>query len=175
MKPWIKGLVIAVVQVGLVASLGAKLLYDRATQPRVWVLTAPYDPSLPIRGRYVRLGLVVEPKGLKEPQARKERQPRQPVILRLEGERLVAEAYPQEAGDRPSKLHVRFAWRDGKRLAVLDEAVAFFIPEHIPDPARRPPGEELWVEVTVPKEGPPRPIRLGVKKDEGPIVPLEPR
>ena len=41
MRPWIKGLVVAAVQVGLVASLGAKLLYDRVTRPRVWVLTAP--------------------------------------------------------------------------------------------------------------------------------------
>jgi hypothetical protein len=51
--------------------------------------------------------------------------------------------------------------------------VAFFIPEHIPDPSRRTQGEELWVEVTIPKTGPPRPIRLGVKKGDGPIVPLE--
>jgi len=56
MKPFINGLVIAVVHVGLVASLGAKLLYDRATRSRVWALAAPYDPSLPIRERYVRPG-----------------------------------------------------------------------------------------------------------------------
>ena len=57
-------------------------------------------------------------------------------------------------------------------MVVLDEPVAFFIPEHVPDPSRRPPGEQLWVEATVPKKGAPRPIRLGVKKDDGPIVPL---
>ena len=39
------------------------------------------------------------------------------------------------------------------------------IPEHVPDPSRRPAGEELWVEVTIPRAGAPRPIRLGVKKD----------
>jgi hypothetical protein len=50
--------------------------------------------------------------------------------------------------------------------------VAFFITEHITDPSRRQEGEELWVEVTIPKKGPPRPIRLGVKKSEGPIIPL---
>jgi hypothetical protein len=55
---------------------------------------------------------------------------------------------------------------------VLVEPVAFFITEHIPDPSRRQEGEELWVEVTIPKKGPPRPIRLGVKKGDGPIVPL---
>jgi len=54
---------------------------------------------------------------------------------------------------------------------ALSEPVAFFIPAHVVDPSRRPPGEELWVEVSVPKEGPPRPVRLGVKKD-GVITPL---
>jgi hypothetical protein len=49
--------------------------------------------------------------------------------------------------------------------------VAFFIPEHAPDPTQRPPGEQLWAEVTVPKEGPARPIRLGVKTN-GVLTPL---
>jgi len=44
------------------------------------------------------------------------------------------------------------------------QTVAYFIPEHVPDPSRRPPGEELWVELTVPRRGPVRPIRLAVKK-----------
>ena len=56
-------------------------------------------------------------------------------------------------------------------ITVLDDSVAFFIPEHVSDPSIRAPGEELWVEVTIPKKGPPRPIRLGVKKG-GAITPL---
>jgi hypothetical protein len=51
--------------------------------------------------------------------------------------------------------------------------VAFFIPEHVPDPSRRPPGEQLWIEATIPKKGIPRPIRLGVRKGSGQIVPLD--
>ena len=47
---------------------------------------------------------------------------------------------------------------------TLDKPVAFFIPEHMPDPTVLAAGEELWVEITVPKKGPPRPIRLGVRK-----------
>lgn len=172
MKPWVKGVAIAVVQVGLVASLGAKLLYDRATRPRVWALAAPYDPNLPIRGRYVSLRLVVEPRGIQETKPGLGWQPSQSVVLRAEDSRLVAEANPQERGYDPSGLHVQFIQRQDQKLAVLDKPVAFFITEHIPDPSRRPPGEELWVEVTIPKKGPPRPIRLGVKKADGPIVPL---
>ena len=173
MKQWVKGLVIAAVQVGLVASLGAKLLYDRATRPRVWALAAPYDPNLPIRGRYVSLQVVVEPRGIQEIKPGPGQPLPKSVILRIEGERLVAAANPQERGYDPSDLYVRFIDRRGDKLAVLDQPVAFFIPEHIPDPSIRKPDEELWVEVTVPKKGPPRPIRLGVKKGEGPIAPLE--
>lgn len=173
MKSWVKGIVIAAVHVGLVLSLGAKLLYDRATRPRVWVLAAPYDPTLPIRGRYVSLQLVVEPRGIKETKPGPGWQPPQSVTLRVEADRLVAEANPLEPGYAPSDLHVRFIQRQDQKLAVLDAPVAFFITEHIPDPSRRPPGEELWVEVTIPTKGPPRPIRLGVKKADAPIVPLE--
>src|SRR3989442_7051435 len=40
-------------------SLGAKLLIDRARLPRAWVHVVPFDPELPLRGRYVRLALEV--------------------------------------------------------------------------------------------------------------------
>ena len=173
MKPLVKGFIIAAVHVGLVTSLGAKLLYDRSTRPRVWALTAPYDPSLPIRGRYVSLQLVVEPRGVADPKPRPSFVPPQAVILRVEREKLVAEATPQQPGYDPSELHVQLVERRGEKLAILVQPVAFFIPEHVPDPSRRPAGEELWAEVTIPKKGPPRPIRLGVKKGDGAIAPLD--
>ena len=173
MKPLVKGFIIAAVHVGLVASLGAKLLYDRSTRPRVWALTAPYDPNLPIRGRYVSLQLVVEPRGIAETKPGTALRPPQAVILRIEGERLVAEAIPQQPGYDPSELHVQLVERRGEKLALLDQPVAFFIPEHIADPSLRSLGESLWVEVTIPKKGPPRSIRLGVKKGDGAIAPLD--
>jgi hypothetical protein len=60
MTPPRRGIVLALVHVAIVASLGAKLLYDRATLPRVWARAVPVDPSLPIRGRYVRLSVQIE-------------------------------------------------------------------------------------------------------------------
>lgn len=48
---------------------------------------------------------------------------------------------------------------------ALGDSLAFFIPEHVPDPSIRAAGESLWVEVTLPKKGPLRPIRLAVKTD----------
>ena len=69
-----------------------------------------------------------------------------------------------------SRLSARLVPERG--VAVLDQPLAFFISEHVPDPSIRPPGEELWVEVTLPRRGPPRPIRLGIKKD-GVLTPLD--
>ena len=55
-----KGLILAAFQCLLVLSLSGKLLYDRATCPRIWVKTAQWDPNLPIRGRYLALRLAPE-------------------------------------------------------------------------------------------------------------------
>jgi hypothetical protein len=72
MKGLYKGLIIAALHVALVASLGAKLLYDRSTRPRVWAQTTVYDPDLPIRGRYLGLQLIVETEGFPLPTLRKD-------------------------------------------------------------------------------------------------------
>jgi hypothetical protein len=170
---FVKGLIVAAIQVALVSSLGAKLLYDRATRPRLWARAAPYDPSLPIRGRYVSLQLIVEARGITELQGAASLTAPRGVILRAENQRLIAEATEPAAVYDSADRHVIFINRRGEKLAVLDQPIAFFIPEHVADPSIRPEGEQLWVEATIPKKGPPRPIRLGVKKGDGAIVPLE--
>lgn len=72
MKGMYKGALIAVIHVLIVCSLGAKLIYDRHTRPRVWAQTMLYDPDLPIRGRYLSLQLIVEPEGFKIPDDRQQ-------------------------------------------------------------------------------------------------------
>ena len=162
--PMRKGLAVALAHVLIVASLGGKLLFDRATRPRVWARTAPVDPNLPIRGRYVRLGVeaVLEGERSVSPTSMSV-----PVALSESEGRLVARPAPDSSG-----LRARAIERGGERVAVLQQPLAYFIPEHAPDPSLRRPGEELWVEVTLPRRGPPRPIRLGVKKD-GVLTPLD--
>jgi len=172
MNPIFKGLTIAVIHLCLVSSLGVKLLYDRATMPRVWIQSTPYDPNLPIRGRYVSMQLIIEPRGIDEPKLEHRKQLSQSVALRVEGDRLLAEKEQKDLVYDPSDLHLRFITIGNKKAAVLDRPVAFFIPENVPDPSRRPQGEQLWVEATIPKKGMPRPIRLGVKKNDNQIVPL---
>jgi len=162
MRQLYKSLIVGGLQLALVLSIGGKLLYDRATRPRVWARAAPYDPSLPIRGRYVSLQLQVESVGaLRDGQ---------PIILREDGGKLVAEAAPESSpGGETLRLRTPLGGAPGYFLA---EPVLFFIPENVQDPSRRQVGDELWVEVTIPRKGLPRPIRLGVKKGGGPITPL---
>jgi hypothetical protein len=114
-----RGLVVAALQCLMVLSLSGKLLYDRGTRPRVWVKTAPWDPSLPIRGRYLSLRLTPD---------------------------AGAQYYEETNASQ----------------------VLFFVPEHtlpFENERRSGRGPELWAEVTIPRKGPPRPIRLGIMRD----------
>jgi hypothetical protein len=152
-----KGLAVAVIHVALIGGLGAKLLIDRATRPRVWARTLPVDPDHPLRGRYVQLRVQARSEGGSLGGGRR-------VNLLVRDRSLVL----QEAADGAAGSARPTA--DG--FAVLDAPLAYFIPEHVPDPSIRGAGEELWVEVTLPKSGAPRPIRLGVRRD-GVITPLD--
>ena len=182
-KAWI----VCALHLSLVGTLAAKLLIDRATLPRVWVEAAPYDPMLPIRGRYLALQLTVDVTG--EPPAAPASQPSsaparpalppsaQTAILRVDGGRLVAERKPWAPGDALDGLQLITPLRRGApdtrdQRMLLKEPVAYFIPEHAADPSHPPPGASLWVEVTVPPKGPPRPIRLGLRKGDGAIEAL---
>lgn len=170
MKPLYKGIILAIVHVLIVSSLGAKMLYDRATRPRVWIQIQPVDPNLPIRGRYLALSLVVPAEGVAPPTGLHETKS---VVLQLSGGNLVARPAPPAAASSESfPAAIRSA--DGLLVADLIDPVAFFLPEHAEDPSVRKPGEQLWVEATIPKKGLPRPLQLGVKKD-GVLTPLPKR
>jgi hypothetical protein len=158
------GLLLALAHVALVGSLGLKLLTDRARLPRAWARTMPFDPSTPLRGRYVRIGVEVP---MASAVAGVGAYAEPGVRLRAVDGKVVGEI---DSGTGAPRVQLR---QDGgvwsSRLA---EPVAFFIPEHVPDPSVRQPGEELWVELTLPEQGWPRPIRLGVMRG-GKLTPLE--
>ena len=167
MKPLYKGLIIAALHVAIVLSLGGKLLYDRATRPRIWVRTGSVDPDLPIRGRYFTLSLQVKAPGIKP--SVEQKFPRfqfETVKLSVENGELMAQKSDRDTGLRISDAGTR-APAD---TYLLWPQVAFFVSEHAPD-LRVTRGEELWAEVTVPRKGPPRPIQLAVKR-EGKWIPL---
>lgn len=161
-----RGLLLALLQGGLLLGLGGQMLLDRATRPRGWILSEPVDPHLPIRGRYVNLGLLVPAPEVPAGQSRPWSGER--LVLRSEAARVRATL---AAGGTPRAQTLQATpqgefWR-------LGPSVAYFIPPQVADPSRRPAGERLWVEVTLPAQGPPRPIRLGVQRGDGPITPLE--
>lgn len=159
--PLHRSLLLGLGQVALLATLGAKLTWDRHTLPRVWAKTVSIDPWLPVRGRYVELRLQARMRGSAENSL---------VALRVEDGQLVA--VPDPFARRPLGDSRVTAWAAPGQDATLSPPVAFFIPEHAPDPTQLRPGEELWAEVTVPEHGPARPIRLGVKRGTSPIQPL---
>jgi hypothetical protein len=172
MKPPARGILLAVIQAALVLSLGLKLLIDRTRYPRVWAETIAYDPDSPIRGRYLAVRLQVNANHLySEPPAESSEQNRwmehRNVKLGVENGHLVA--FPSEEW---TGLQVARWVRAGQTVVALGEPVDFYLPEHVPDPSRPSAGERLWVEVTIPPKGPPRPIQLGVKKD-GVLTPLK--
>jgi hypothetical protein len=162
-----KGLIVGAVQLALVASIGGKFLYDRANYPRVWAEAAPYDPNLPIRGRYVSIALLTETARLPAP---KDGKLPEMFMAHLEVFKDRLYAIEDEAGRH---------WITSRRCGEaqcwqLANALAFFIPGNVEDPSHRPAGETLWVEATVPPKGAPRPIRLGVKRaGDKKVTPLE--
>jgi hypothetical protein len=174
MSPLWRGLVIAAVQVALVAGVGGTLIYDRETLPRVWVPTTGVDPVLPIRGRYASLRIVVDVDPGSVPAAK--------VDEEVPAGLFFGRVAPAAVSIVDGRLHATFidepeedflGWEGPTvqevstptgKLWTLAEPIAFFLPEDVPDPTRLAPGETLWAEVTVPPDGAPRPIRLEVRR-----------
>ena len=179
-----RGLLLGAIQVAIVASLGAKLAWDRHRLPRAWAKAAMYDPNLPIRGRYLALQLevvcdnvAVAPAslpGIPHPQATNGGHVAIslfPVLrgtLRVENGRLVSDCSSATEGTS------MFQWRRPGQTPTtnLSDPVLFFLPEHATDPWQQAKGGELWAEVTLPASGPPRPIRLAIKHGDL-FTPLE--
>lgn len=164
-----RGIILTVLQLAIVASLALKYAIDRARFPRVWAQTAAYDPDLPIRGRYLSVRLRVDADrvyaGSEAPKSNLLNfwSDQRDVTLGVEGGHLVAYPAPLPTGLRVTRWRARTG---GDVVAGLSEPVDFFLPEHTADPTRRNAGQELWVEVTVPAKGPPRPIQLAVKEGD---------
>jgi hypothetical protein len=171
MNPLARAAWVAALQLVLLAAVGGKLLYDRAVLPRAWIETVGVDPDLPIRGRYVALNLVlpaieetpIEPSATLAYGRIEVREGRAVAVLAA-GDRVMADAAHPLA-------FVRNVGLAGERWQTL-VPVAFFLPEHVRDPTLdREPGE-LWVEATLPPRGAPRPVRVGLRRDER-IEPLD--
>jgi hypothetical protein len=153
------GLVLAVIHLAIVGSPGGKLLADRAMLPCAWVRAAPVDPNLPIRGRYVQTHPEIDRFEKMDMAPSANSRPSRPVRLESRNGLLFA-----AGSDVDNGIWGALVKRPDRDVVRLDP-VAFLISESVADPSIRKAGEELRVEVTIPRRGPPRPIRLAVRKN----------
>ncbi len=154
-----RSFLVAVIHAAIILIVWINYAYERETLPRVWTLTAPIDPYDLMRGRYVRLNILAIKSGT--------------------GDSGTGELYIQDGQlhIRDARCCVHYLRRSQVGPYVnLSESGAYFIPEGVPDPSLLKPGERLWVEVSVPKRGSPRPLRLEARPGPGtePQSPLAP-
>lgn len=178
MKALHKGLAVALLHVLIVSSLGAKLLYDRSHRPRVWVRVANYDPDLPIRGRYLNLNLEIPMEGITinrslSPYGKDKNG--NPIYFESATpsrcDLVLRHSVLTAVGNQDGEYWTFVRQREGQpSVLVVGTNTPFFIPEHLDTGAIRA-SAELWMEATIPRKGPPRPIRLAAKKN-GVMVPF---
>jgi hypothetical protein len=178
------------IQLALVSTIAGKYFYQRWRCPKVWTRAVAYDPALPMRGRYLSLRLTVDGCRSTLPNARLAQFPRNvdgttrpdgfaitspmvvrfPASLKVEGNRLLAIRLQNPRNDSDG-LMVDANPETRCEQMRLERPVNFYIAEHAADPTVLKAGQELWIEVTVPPAGPPRPIQLALK-DNGAWRPL---
>lgn len=166
------------IQSAIALSVAGTYALDRVTKPRVWVRARQFDPFTPLRGRYLALQLTVD--GCSLPTSgvpssdsydfrmgmpRTQRIGLWPVTLHAENGHLTVNAATTPS---PDNLQSVSLWNEQDcHNAQLDRSVDFYLPEHAPLPVPQSHDASLWVEVTVPSSGPPRPIQLAVSDASG--------
>ncbi|WP_420239171.1 hypothetical protein ACOBR2_06190 [Telmatobacter bradus] len=178
-------IVLLLVQLALVSSIAAKYLYERHHCPRVWTRVRAIDSTLPMRGRYLSLNLIVDGCRSTLPSAKLAasehdthaavlphshyvvRGPHSisfPVHLKVENNTLLA-LWPEGEPRMPADLSATANTDTPCSELVLDQPVDYFIGDVAQSPLPLKSGQELWIEVTVPPAGPPRPLQLALKEN----------
>jgi|CZKL01.1.fsa_nt_gi hypothetical protein len=177
-------LILLAVQLALVSSIAVKYLYQRVNCPRAWTKTVAIDPDAPMRGRYLSLQLIVDGCQSTLPSAKQAAFRRNidgttnrlpysiagaqlvlfPASLSVKDGRLFAVRIPNNENPSRGQLVSAFPKQACDEMRLVNRA-NFYIPEKAASPLPVKPGTELWIEVTVPPGGPPRPIQLALKQD----------
>jgi hypothetical protein len=176
-RPATAAAILLVVQLLLVLSIAGRYIYERLTRPRIWVRATQIDPNLPLRGRYLALQLIVDACDLPRDAAHfrpgyQSQEYTAPdswswdVALAVEDGHLVPKLLnrPRVPGDM-----LDLTLQEGQpcnRVPVHPE-VEYFISDTAKSPLPLQPEDQLWVAVTVPSNGPPRPIQLGISTPAG--------
>jgi hypothetical protein len=176
-------LVLLAIQLVLVSSVAARYLYQRLTCPRVWTRAELSLGSQPMRGRYISLPLTANGCRSTLPSAKQAIFPRNvdgttrpdgftvtpvqlvhfPASLKVEDNKLLAIRLqnPRGPSDGVTVVADPGSPCDQMRLAVPAD---FYLAKSATIPMPLQPNQELWVEVTVPPQGPPRPLQLAIKE-----------
>jgi hypothetical protein len=170
MKAVQAGLILLFVQLLLVLSVAGKYLYERHTRPRVWTRATQYDPNLPLRGRYLAMQLVLDacdlPRDVEHtiPHPYNKRQTfwQWNVSLTTVNGKLMPTVTTSHSDATLTLLPGRPCDR-----ATLSSEEMLFIPDRADLPLPLKPGQDLWVEVTLPPSGPPRPIQIALSSADG--------
>ena len=183
-------LALLIIQLALVSTIAAKYWYQRWSCPRVWTRAAAIDPQLPMRGRYLALQLTVDGCQSTLPSAKDANFPRDfngavkpgPYVLRpnavdfranlkVVNNTLVAVRVEGTEDFNAGEEVVGTAGSPCNQMQ-LASSTDFFISDTAQSPLPLKSGQELWIEVTVPPQGPPRPMQLALK-DNGAWKPLD--
>ena len=177
-------LLLILIQCALLGSLALKYFYDRHRYPRVWTTATLYDPDLAFRGRYLALNLNADGCSLPvthssynfpiAPRTTPAQQAREffywSVRLHAAGGKLIATNAENMV---PSSLNLRASRTSDlpcEKTSVGE--VNYFVPDSFQLGKVMQAGDTLWVEVTVPPTGTPRPIQLAVAHN-GAFTPLK--
>jgi hypothetical protein len=171
------GLILLIVQLMLVLSVAGKYLYERKFCPRVWTRATQFDPSLPLRGRYLALQLLIDacslPKNARyytpggvSPTGTSTAGWNWPVTAEPVNGHLVARLVDPNK-DSVDARHILLGEDQSCTDVPFDRGEIYFIPDTAKSPFPLQPRQQLWVEVTLPAAGPPRPIQLALSDSSG--------
>ncbi|MGA7155730.1 MAG: hypothetical protein WBY53_02720 [Acidobacteriaceae bacterium] len=183
-----RGIALLMIQVALVLTTAGKYEWERHTRPMVWVRAEPFAVSadkartLNGEGRYGQVQFDVTACGLPTGKAENVRD----YIYGSDFGK------PNYTSHKALNLNVRLMVRNGVLTAVdagelrsadvqqvswdmrrpcaearLVDIANVYLPKGVPIPYTVKPGATLWVLVTVPEQGPPRPVELAISDETG--------
>ena len=185
----VASLALLVIQLALVSIIAAKYLYQRWTCPRVWTRAAAADPKSPLHGRYLSLQLTVNGCASTLPSAKNATFPRDvngavkpgPYVLKPQPVDFLANLKVINNSLTAVRIEGQEETTGGVEIvgspgATCDQmrlgpAIDCYLSGAARNPFPLQPGQELWIEVTVPPKGLPQPIQLALK-DHGAWKPL---
>ena len=186
MKPARASMALLAIQLVLVSSIAAKFLIDRSHNPHAWARAVVYDPESIMRGRYLSIPLYADACSLPASQTRTDvaNANNVPGYLDMADGSTFLQGKVGVRNGRLSVLQIERTKTDSGDQALIwpqsgncDEVelwtpVDLYLSETAKSPFPLQKGQDLWVQVTVPPSGPPRPISLAIQSADGKWQPL---